>query len=72
MTKHKVEVCQDDNVFLVKCSEFQGCHSYGPSLDEALKNLKEAIACCDNTPEHKMYEKELEVIHISKEEWEKP
>lgn len=71
MTKHRVEVATEDNLFLVKCPEFQGSHSYGPSLDEALKNMKEAIACCDNTPEDKIYEKELEVIHVSKEEWEK-
>lgn len=35
-----------DGVFIVDCPVFQGCHSYGKTLDEALENIREAIQVC--------------------------
>ena len=36
----------EDNVFIVSCPVFKGCHSYGKTIDEALENLSEAIGLC--------------------------
>ena len=48
MKKHyPVLIEQDrDGVFVVECPIFKGCRSYGHSLEEALKNIEEAIAAC--------------------------
>jgi len=35
-----------DGVFIVSCPLFKGCHSYGHTIDEAIENIIEAIACC--------------------------
>jgi predicted RNase H-like HicB family nuclease len=35
-----------DDVFIVTCPVFKGCHSYGYTIDEAIKNITEAISCC--------------------------
>ncbi len=35
-----------DGVFIVSCPSFKGCHSYGHTIDEAIKNISEAIAVC--------------------------
>jgi predicted RNase H-like HicB family nuclease len=36
----------EDNVFIVSCPAFKGCHSYGKTIDEALVNIKEVIDIC--------------------------
>ncbi len=36
----------EDNVFIVSCPLFKGCHSYGKNIDEAMKNLGEVIEMC--------------------------
>jgi len=48
MKKHfPVIVEQDqDGVFIVECPLFKGCRSYGHSVEEAVDNIKEAIAAC--------------------------
>jgi predicted RNase H-like HicB family nuclease len=33
----------EDNVFIVSCPVFKGCHSYGNTIDEAMNNLNEVI-----------------------------
>lgn len=33
-------------VFIVECPIFDGCRSYGDTLDEAMANIREAIALC--------------------------
>lgn len=33
----------EDGVYIVSCPSFQGCHSYGKTVDEALKNIREVI-----------------------------
>jgi predicted RNase H-like HicB family nuclease len=35
-----------DDVFIVTCPVFKGCHSYGYTIDEAIKNITEAISSC--------------------------
>jgi predicted RNase H-like HicB family nuclease len=36
----------EDNIFLVSCPVFKGCHSYGKTIDEALANIREVIEIC--------------------------
>jgi predicted RNase H-like HicB family nuclease len=36
----------EDNVFIVSCPVFKGCHSYGRTIDEAMSNLNEVIEMC--------------------------
>jgi predicted RNase H-like HicB family nuclease len=36
----------EDNVYIVSCPVFKGCHSYGKTIDEALVNIKEVIEMC--------------------------
>jgi predicted RNase H-like HicB family nuclease len=40
----KVVIQQDeDGRFNASCPELKGCHSFGDTVDEALKNIREAI-----------------------------
>jgi predicted RNase H-like HicB family nuclease len=53
MKKHYPVIIEQDNdgVFIVECPLFKGCRSYGYSVDEALRNIREAIeACIEDTP----------------------
>jgi len=52
MKKHfPIVIEQDkDGTFIVECPIFKGCRSYGHSIEEAIENIKEAIAAC--APEH--------------------
>jgi predicted RNase H-like HicB family nuclease len=36
----------EDNYYIVSCPTFKGCHSYGKTVDEALKNIREVIEIC--------------------------
>jgi predicted RNase H-like HicB family nuclease len=36
----------EDNIYIVSCPVFKGCHSYGKTLDEALINIREVIEIC--------------------------
>lgn len=36
----------EDDVFIVSCPVFKGCHSYGKTIDEAMKNIQEVIEMC--------------------------
>ncbi len=36
----------EDNIFIVSCPVFKGCHSYGKTIDEALVNIREVIDMC--------------------------
>lgn len=48
MKKHFPVIIEQDNdgVFIVECPVFQGCRSYGQTVDEAIANIREAIAVC--------------------------
>ncbi len=36
----------EDNLFIVSCPSFKGCHSYGETIDEAMDNIREVIELC--------------------------
>lgn len=36
----------ENNVFIVSCPSFKGCHTYGKTIDEAMTNLREVIEIC--------------------------
>lgn len=36
----------EDNVYIVSCPVFKGCHSYGKTIDDALANIREVIDMC--------------------------
>ncbi len=36
----------EDGIYIVSCPSFKGCHSYGKTVDEAMANIREAIAVC--------------------------
>ena len=36
----------EDGYYIVSCPLFKGCHSYGETIDEALKNIREVIDIC--------------------------
>jgi predicted RNase H-like HicB family nuclease len=36
----------EDGVFVISCPSIPGCHSQGATRDEALSNIREAIALC--------------------------
>jgi predicted RNase H-like HicB family nuclease len=36
----------EDNVYIVSCPAIKGCHSYGNTIEEAMKNLREVIEIC--------------------------
>ncbi len=36
----------EDDFYIVSCSVFKGCHSYGSTIEEALENIKEVIDMC--------------------------
>ena len=49
----------EDKVYIVSCPTFKGCHSYGHTIDEAMKNIEEVIVMC---MEEGKYENENEFI----------
>jgi predicted RNase H-like HicB family nuclease len=46
----------EDNIFIVSCPVFKGCHSYGKTIDEALENLREVIDICIDEEKEKTSE----------------
>lgn len=46
----------EDNVYIVSCPVFKGCHSYGKTIDEALANIKEVIDICMDEEKEKLSE----------------
>ena len=50
-----------DNVFIITCPVFKGCHSYGHTIDEAIENITEAIGSC---MEDTMVEEQTQFVGI--------
>ncbi len=46
LESYPVIIEQDGNGYVVSCPMFKGCYSQGKTIDEALKNIKEAIELC--------------------------
>jgi predicted RNase H-like HicB family nuclease len=49
--KHKIHLPilieqDEDKVYIVTCPTFKGCHSFGNTIDEAMKNIQEVIEMC--------------------------
>jgi predicted RNase H-like HicB family nuclease len=44
----------EDNVYIVSCPVFKGCHSYGHTIDEAISNIKEVIEICIEEEKEKL------------------
>ncbi|CAN5354734.1 type II toxin-antitoxin system HicB family antitoxin [soil metagenome] len=41
----------EDGIYIVSCPAFDGCHSYGKTIEEALSNIREVIdMCLDEIP----------------------
>lgn len=36
----------EDGIYIVDCPVFQGCRSYGVTIEEAMNNISEAILVC--------------------------
>jgi predicted RNase H-like HicB family nuclease len=36
----------EDGLYIVSCPLFKGCHSWGESIDDAMKNITEVIEMC--------------------------
>ena len=36
----------EDDIYIVSCPVFKGCHSYGKTIDEAMDNIKEVVEMC--------------------------
>jgi predicted RNase H-like HicB family nuclease len=36
----------EDNLYIVTCPLFKGCHSWGETIDEAMENIREVIDMC--------------------------
>jgi predicted RNase H-like HicB family nuclease len=36
----------EDNMYVITCPTFKGCHSQGKDVEEALTNIKEVISMC--------------------------
>jgi len=46
----------EDNIYIVSCPVFKGCHSYGTTIDEALENIREVIDMCMEEEKEKVCE----------------
>lgn len=51
--------------YVVECPAFEGCFSQGESIDEALKNIKEAIALCFDETDADLVPKDLSMHLVS-------
>lgn len=36
----------EDELYVIKCPNFEGCYTQGQTLAQALKNIKEVISLC--------------------------
>lgn len=46
MKSYPVIIEQEGTGYIVTCPSFRGCYSQGDTIEEALKNIKEAIELC--------------------------
>ena len=46
----------ENNIYIVSCPFFKGCHSYGKTIDEAMANIKEVIDMCIEEENEKVSE----------------
>lgn len=60
--KVSVVVEQDEHGFFAYVPELKGCHSQGDSLDEAMRNMKEALELYMETSHPKIVKQIMEAI----------
>ena len=46
MKSYPVIIEQDETGCVISCPVFKGCYSQGNTIDEALRNIREAIELC--------------------------
>ena len=66
--KHNIPIVvekDEDGFYVVECTLFRGCYSQGKTLDEAIKNVKEAIDICLEEKENKALLKDYNPKEIS-------
>jgi predicted RNase H-like HicB family nuclease len=61
----------EDGLYIVSCPLFKGCHSWGETIDEAMKNISEVVDMCLEETEIGSFNtfvgfRELEVVHNAK------
>jgi predicted RNase H-like HicB family nuclease len=64
--QYPVIVQEDESKgYWVNCPVLEGCYSQGETIDEALKNIREAISLClENISENKLIEKTKRQISL--------
>ena len=45
----------EDNIYIVSCTVFKGCHSYGKTVEDALVNIREVIDMCMEEEKEQIY-----------------
>lgn len=45
----------EDGFYIVSCPSFKGCHSYGKTVEEAMKNIEEVIEMCIEEEKPKVF-----------------
>jgi predicted RNase H-like HicB family nuclease len=46
----------EDDIYIVSCPVFKGCHSYGKTVDDALVNIREVIDMCMDEEKEQIHE----------------
>ena len=61
---YKCIVSPDEkNSWYIKCTQLEGCHSLAQTLGQAIANIKQAIACCENIPDNKINDIEVSISY---------
>lgn len=55
----------EDGMYIVECTLFNGCYTSGKTLDEALKNIKAVISLCLEEKGNKSILKNYSISDIS-------
>jgi predicted RNase H-like HicB family nuclease len=55
----------EDGSYVVECPVLEGCYSQGKTLDEAMKNIREAIGICLEEQKTKEFLKSYRPVEFS-------
>lgn len=57
----------EDGTFIFSCPIFQGCHTYGETLEEGMRNIQEVIEMCveEEASQHSNNCVELHELEVS-------
>ena len=48
-TAHRVPILietDEDGAFIFSCPTFKGCHAYGKTIEEGMRNIQEVVEMC--------------------------